>query len=254
MEQFCNSGGQRSPARRRAADTYVPYPAAADAVWFRLVRGAFRAPLVGRRTPRKVDGGRRRSSRPSRAGTVALHVDEIDIEVGPKVALMWPRRSHQPTVPMPGENRSRHRTGAPRAQSDKPVRLEASNQVIKALRCTADDCQADLPRGAKRLLLVVDNGTNPKGQRGAKGSPVTPSSGSSSNPPTMCLMQGDQAALKAAARQRPPQPSMVRRMEPRTAAPAHLLLVIQFSLGIPTVSWSRKGAGACWVADLQSRL
>ena len=80
-------------------------------------------------------------------GTVALHVDEIDIEVGPKVALMWPRRGYQPTVPMPGENWSRHRTGAPRAQSDKPVRLEASNQVIKALRCTADDCQAGLPRG-----------------------------------------------------------------------------------------------------------
>lgn len=80
---------------------------------------------------------------------MSLHVDEIDIEVGPKVALMWPRRGHQPTVPTPGENRSRHRTGAPRAQSDKPVRLEASIQVIKALRCTADDCQAGLPRGGE---------------------------------------------------------------------------------------------------------
>jgi transposase len=89
-------------------------------------------------------------------GREVFYVDEVDIELNPRIGFQWQRRGHQHAVATPGQNRKHYIAGALHAHTGKLVWTahERKNtalflDLLRALRRTY--------RRARQIVLMLDN-------------------------------------------------------------------------------------------------
>jgi|TARA_Y100000031_G_scaffold152102_1_gene194588 transposase len=115
-------------------------------------------PTLHKRDPRKLQRIRaiERALRDKRRGTEVFYVDEVDIDLNPKIGYGWRLRGQQSAVPTPGQNRKRYLAGALHAHSGRVVFSEGERKnsdlflkLLELLRRTW--------RAARRIVLILDN-------------------------------------------------------------------------------------------------
>ena len=114
-------------------------------------------PILVRRDPhknRKMRAIRRALQR--RRGTETFYVDEVDIDLNPKIGAVWTRRGQQVGVPTPGKNEKHYIAGALHARSGRLVWVEHPTKnttlfikLLEAVRRTY--------RAARRIHFILDN-------------------------------------------------------------------------------------------------
>lgn len=98
----------------------------------------------------------RRALRRCSPETPVFYVDEVDIDLNPKIGHAWMPRGQQMTIPTPGKNQKRYLAGALHAETGKVVWVEDEKKnaflfirLLAALRRTY--------RQARRLVIILDN-------------------------------------------------------------------------------------------------
>lgn len=91
-----------------------------------------------------------------RAGDAVFYVDEVDINLNPKIGFGWRLVGKQELVPTPGQNEKRYIAGALNAHTGRVVWVESDRknsvlfiELLKKIRQTY--------RAAKRFVLILDN-------------------------------------------------------------------------------------------------
>ena len=90
------------------------------------------------------------------ADNPVFYVDEVDIDLNPKIGHCWSQRGHQQAIPTPGKNEKRYLCGAVHANTRKVVWSEwkKKNTDIFLLLMAA---LRKRYRKAKRIYLILDN-------------------------------------------------------------------------------------------------
>ena len=90
------------------------------------------------------------------ADTEVFFVDEVDIDLNPKIGFLWTPRGRQAAIPTPGQNQKRYIAGALHAHTGRLVYVEHARKnsglfiaLLEALRRAY--------RRARRIVLVLDN-------------------------------------------------------------------------------------------------
>jgi len=88
--------------------------------------------------------------------TEVLYVDEVDVDLNPRIGFAWRRRGQQTAVPTPGKNRKHYLAGALNAHTGRVVHVDGQYKdtalflaLLRTLRQTY--------RRARRICLIVDN-------------------------------------------------------------------------------------------------
>jgi len=83
-------------------------------------------------------------------------VDEVDIDLNPKIGFQWAPRGQQPLIPTPGQNQKRYLAGALHARTGRVDFTEGEHKntdlflrLLEHLRQTY--------RGAQEIVLIADN-------------------------------------------------------------------------------------------------
>ncbi len=85
-----------------------------------------------------------------------FYVDEVDIDLNPRIGACWSRKGRQPTVPTPGQNQKRYLAGALHSRTGKVVWVEwpkKNSEIFVRL-------MAELRkryRRARKITLILDN-------------------------------------------------------------------------------------------------
>ena len=83
-------------------------------------------------------------------------MDEVDIDLNPRIGPAWRARGVQPAIPTPGKYQKRYLIGALHAHTGKVVCCEwerkNSDLIIHLLYTLNKTC-----RRAKRIILIIDN-------------------------------------------------------------------------------------------------
>jgi len=85
-----------------------------------------------------------------------FYVDEVDIDLNPRIGHAWMKRAEQMTVPTPGQNEKRYLAGALNATTGKVVWVEwekKNSEIFLRLLAELRKCY----RQAKRITLIADN-------------------------------------------------------------------------------------------------
>lgn len=85
-----------------------------------------------------------------------FYVDEVDIDLNPRIGHAWMKRGKQMTVPTPGQNQKRYLAGALNATTGKVVWVEwekKNAEIFIRLLAELRKCY----RQAKRITLIADN-------------------------------------------------------------------------------------------------
>lgn len=85
-----------------------------------------------------------------------FYVDEVDIDLNPRIGHAWMKRGKQMTVPTPGQNQKRYLAGALNAATGKVVWVEwekKNAEIFIRLLAELRRCY----RQAKRITLIADN-------------------------------------------------------------------------------------------------
>lgn len=89
-------------------------------------------------------------------GTGVFYVDEVDVNLNPKIGFGWRAVGKQELVPTPGTNEKRYLAGALNAHTGKVVYVEGkrknSDLFIELLKTLQSAYQ-----GLRRILLILDN-------------------------------------------------------------------------------------------------
>ena len=89
-------------------------------------------------------------------GTEVFFVDEVDIDLNPRIGLQWTRRGEQPAIPTPGKNRKAYLAGALHAHTGR-VLWRGGEGKNSALFIELLEHLRSRYRGARRIVLVLDN-------------------------------------------------------------------------------------------------
>ena len=88
--------------------------------------------------------------------TEVLYVDEVDVDLNPRIGFAWRRRGQQTAVPTPGQNRKYYLAGALNAHTGRVVHVGGEHKdtalflaLLRTLRQTY--------KRARRIRLIVDN-------------------------------------------------------------------------------------------------
>jgi len=88
--------------------------------------------------------------------TEVLYVDEVDVDLNPRIGFAWRRRGRQTAVATPGQNRKHYFAGALNAHTGRVVHCDGPRKdtalflaLLRTLRKTY--------RRARRICLIVDN-------------------------------------------------------------------------------------------------
>jgi transposase len=88
--------------------------------------------------------------------TEVFYVDEVDIDLNPRIGFMWQRRGRQQAIPTPGQNRKHYLAGALHAHTGRVLwqghERKNSTLFIDLLRLLKATY-----RRARRIVLIVDN-------------------------------------------------------------------------------------------------
>jgi transposase len=90
------------------------------------------------------------------ARTEVFYVDEVDVDLNPRIGPAWMARGVQEAIPTPGKNRKRYIAGALHARTGKVIwdEWERKNSLLFiGLLHKLNKAY----RGAKRIILIVDN-------------------------------------------------------------------------------------------------
>lgn len=98
----------------------------------------------------------RRALRRCGPDTPVFYVDEVDIDLNPKIGHAWMPQGEQMTIPTPGKNQKRYLAGALHAETGKVVWVEGEKKnAFLFIRLLAALRRAY--RQAKRLVIILDN-------------------------------------------------------------------------------------------------
>lgn len=90
------------------------------------------------------------------AESPVFYVDEVDIDLNPRIGHAWMKRSEQTAVPTPGKNEKRYLAGALNATTGKVVWVEwkkKNAEIFILLLAQLRKCY----RHARRITLIADN-------------------------------------------------------------------------------------------------
>jgi hypothetical protein len=85
-----------------------------------------------------------------------FYVDEVDIDLNPRIGHAWMKRAEQMAVPTPGKNEKRYLAGALNAATGKVIWVEwekKNAEIFILLLAKLRKCY----RQAKRITLIADN-------------------------------------------------------------------------------------------------
>lgn len=147
-------------ARELAERTGVRVHATTIRRWLRRLDYRWRRarPTLFKRDPRKSERMRAIQAALARhvRGCEVFHVDEVDIDLNPKLGPAWMRRGQQMAVPTPGKNEKRYiagalhtRTGRIHWCSGMSKRTDLFLSLLELLRASY--------RRARRIVLILDN-------------------------------------------------------------------------------------------------
>jgi transposase len=88
--------------------------------------------------------------------TEVFFVDEVDIDLNPRIGFTWSRRAQQCAVPTPGKNRKHYVAGALHAHSGRLVWVEHERKTTHLFIKLLDALRSRYRR-ARRIILVLDN-------------------------------------------------------------------------------------------------
>jgi transposase len=147
-------------ARKLAARTGVVVHATTIRRWLARLDYRWRRarPTLFKRDPRKSERMRAIQAALARnvRGTEVLYVDEVDIDLNPKLGPAWTRRGQQRAVPTPGKNEKRYIAGALHARTGRihwcsglSKRTDLFLSLLEQLRTSY--------RKARRIIVILDN-------------------------------------------------------------------------------------------------
>ena len=115
-------------------------------------------PTLYKRDPRKTERMRAINAAldSSEVGTEVFYVDEVDIDLNPKIGPMWTRKGEQAAVATPGYNRKRYLAGALHARTGRVLWSEGLSKNSDLFLCLLETLRSRYRR-ANRILLIVDN-------------------------------------------------------------------------------------------------
>lgn len=115
-------------------------------------------PTLYKRDPRKTERMRAINAalRSPEVGTEVFYVDEVDIDLNPKIGPMWTHRGCQPAIPTPGYNRKRYLAGALHARTGKVLWSEGTSKNTDLFLALLETLRSRYRR-AKRIVLILDN-------------------------------------------------------------------------------------------------
>jgi transposase len=93
----------------------------------------------------------------ARADTVVLYVDEVDINLNPKLGALWCRRGEQVAIPTPGKNRKRYLAGALDAHRGTVLYTEGDSKNTDLFLRLLEAVERHYDRGIRRVYVVLDN-------------------------------------------------------------------------------------------------
>lgn len=115
-------------------------------------------PTLYKRDPRKTERMRAINAALSSTdvGVELFYVDEVDIDLNPKIGPMWARRGCQPAIATPGYNRKRYLAGALHARTGKVLWSEGTSKNTDLFLALLETLRSRY-RSAKRIVLILDN-------------------------------------------------------------------------------------------------
>ena len=85
-----------------------------------------------------------------------FYVDEVDIDLNPKIGSCWSRKGQQPTVPTPGKNRKHYLAGALNAVTGKVVWVKWHKKTSELFVLLMAELRKRYRR-ARKITLILDN-------------------------------------------------------------------------------------------------
>ena len=89
-------------------------------------------------------------------GVAVFYVDEVDVDLNPKIGFGWRARGRQDLVPTPGTNNKTYIAGALHAHTGKVVYTESLRKRSKLFIGLLKELRRRY-RGFSRLILILDN-------------------------------------------------------------------------------------------------
>jgi len=115
-------------------------------------------PTLHIRDPHKTRRMRaiRRALNDTTPGTEVFYLDEVDIDLNPRIGPMWTRRAQQPAIPTPGCNVKRYLAGALNARTGNVLYTEGSSKNTDLFLSLLETLRSRY-RAARRILVILDN-------------------------------------------------------------------------------------------------
>ena len=85
-----------------------------------------------------------------------FYVDEVDIDLNPRIGACWSRKGRQTTVPTPGKNRKRYLAGALNALTGKVLWVEWHRKTSELFILLMAELRKRYRR-ARKITLILDN-------------------------------------------------------------------------------------------------
>jgi len=89
-------------------------------------------------------------------GVAVFYVDEVDIDLNPKIGFSWRPSGRQDLVPTPGTNQKRYLAGALNAHTGKVVYTESLRKRSRLFISLLEELRRTY-RGFRKLVLILDN-------------------------------------------------------------------------------------------------
>lgn len=93
----------------------------------------------------------------SHADTAVLYVDEVDINLNPKLGALWCRRGEQVAIPTPGKNRKRYLAGALDAHRGTVLYTEGDSKDTDLFLRLLEEVERHYGRRFRHVYVVLDN-------------------------------------------------------------------------------------------------
>ena len=90
------------------------------------------------------------------SGVEVCYVDEVDIDLNPKIGFLWSPVGRQATIPTPGQNKKRYLAGALHARTGRVDYVEGLRKNTDLFLCLLEHLKRTY-RSARKIVLIADN-------------------------------------------------------------------------------------------------
>ena len=91
-----------------------------------------------------------------RSGVEIFYIDEVDIDLNPKIGFLWSPVGQQQTIPTPGKNQKRYLAGALHTRTGRVEYVEGERKNTDLFLCLLE-CLRRTYRSARQIVLIADN-------------------------------------------------------------------------------------------------